>query len=51
MPEGQAPHVVVLTPGFPADVADETCIPAIRTWVEGLRAARPHWDITVLALQ
>jgi glycosyltransferase involved in cell wall biosynthesis len=43
--------VVILTPGFPADESDSTCIPALQDYVECLHQQFPELNISVLAFQ
>ena len=42
-------HIVILTPGFPKNEADTTCIPALQIYVKALRDISGY-DITVVAV-
>ncbi|MCB9232649.1 MAG: glycosyltransferase family 4 protein [Bacteroidia bacterium] len=44
-------HVLMITPGFPADEGDSTCIPALQEYVLALRVSHPGLKISVIALQ
>ncbi len=41
--------LVIVTPGFPENEADSTCIPALQVFVKGLRANYPSLNIIVIA--
>jgi glycosyltransferase involved in cell wall biosynthesis len=43
--------LVILSPGFPKDEADSTCIPGLQVFVKGLKEICPGLDIIVLAFQ
>jgi glycosyltransferase involved in cell wall biosynthesis len=43
--------IVILTPGFPADESDSSCIPALQDYVSGLHKKFPDLKIIVLAFQ
>jgi glycosyltransferase involved in cell wall biosynthesis len=43
--------LVILTPGFPKNEADSTCIPALQIFVKGLKEICPGLDVVVLAFQ
>lgn len=43
--------LVILSPGFPKNEADSTCIPALQVFVKGLKGICPGLDIVVLAFQ
>ncbi|GAC1311599.1 MAG: hypothetical protein NVSMB24_31440 [Mucilaginibacter sp.] len=43
--------LVILTPGFPRNEADSTCIPALQVFVKGLEDVCPGLDIIVLTFQ
>lgn len=42
-------HVAVITPGFPADEQDTTCIPALQDWVYA-QARSGHTALTIISL-
>lgn len=44
-------RILLITPGFPADESDTTCIPALWTWVKGYAARYPEDELHVIALQ
>ncbi|MBS1690214.1 MAG: hypothetical protein JSS96_15905, partial [Bacteroidetes bacterium] len=50
MPEQQK-TLVILSPGFPKDEADTTCLPTQQLFVKGLQAAYPDLKIVVLAFR
>lgn len=50
MPEQQK-TLVILSPGFPKDEADTTCLPTQQLFVKGLQAAYPDLKIIVLAFR
>lgn len=45
-----AKHIVMITPGFPWDEADSTCIPALQAFVEALALTCAHYRISVITL-
>ena len=47
----QSKHLVILTPGFPADESDSTCLPMQQQLVLQLQRTSPLLHITVLSLQ
>ena len=47
----QSNHLVILTPGFPADESDSTCLPMQQQLVLQLQRSSPLLHITVLSLQ
>lgn len=47
----KASTLVVLSPGFPRNEADTTCLPAQQLLLRGLRALRPNLRLVVLAFQ
>lgn len=47
----QEKTLVILTPGFPKDEADSTCLPMQQQLVKSLRINNPGLNITVLAFQ
>src|SRR5688572_28298506 len=47
----QSKHLVILTPGFPVDESDSTCLPMQQQLVLQLQRSSPLLHITVLSLQ
>jgi len=45
------PTLVILSPGFPKDEADTTCLPPKQLFVRLLKEQFPHLDIIVIAFQ
>ena len=45
-----APHVLLVTPGFPADDNDSLCIPPVQLMLRALATRRPDVRLSVLAL-
>lgn len=45
------PGVVFMTPGFPADESDTSCLPAVQNYVAALAAARRDLEVHVIAFQ
>jgi glycosyltransferase involved in cell wall biosynthesis len=45
------PTLVILSPGFPGDEADTTCLPAQQTLVRLLRSQDPGLNIVIIAFQ
>lgn len=45
------PALVILSPGFPANEADTTCLPAQQDFVRLLRETRPALEIIIIAFQ
>jgi glycosyltransferase involved in cell wall biosynthesis len=43
--------LIVLTPGFPRDESDSTCIPFLQTHLLALKRSKPELEIVVLSLQ
>jgi glycosyltransferase involved in cell wall biosynthesis len=43
--------LVILTPGFPVNEADSTCLPPQQVFVRGLKQGYPNLNIIVLALE
>ena len=43
--------LIILTPGFPKDESDTTCIPARQILVKALHAVNPHITIIIIAFQ
>lgn len=44
-------HILFLTPGFPQDEQDGTCIPPFQSYLKCLRREHPGWRISVIAFQ
>ncbi|MFD0750607.1 glycosyltransferase [Mucilaginibacter calamicampi] len=51
MKYNRAKTLVILTPGFPADENDSTCVPPRQIFVRALKQLHPELNIIVLALQ
>src|SRR4051812_44758011 len=47
----EAKTLIVLTPGFPADEADSTCLPFIQTLIKAMRKNNPEAEIVILSFQ
>ena len=47
----QPKALVILSPGFPKDEADSTCVPAQQVFVKNLKQNFPHLTIVVLTFQ
>ena len=43
--------IIILTPGFPASVADSTCLPMQQHFVKTLKQLYPDLNIIVLSFQ
>ncbi|MFM6924766.1 MAG: glycosyltransferase family 4 protein [Ferruginibacter sp.] len=43
--------LIILTPGFPASVADSTCLPMQQSFVKALKQNYPSLDIIILSFQ
>lgn len=43
-------HLVLLTPGFPANEQDTNCIPPLQSYVQTLAAQSTNYQVTVLSL-
>lgn len=43
--------LLLITPGFPRDAMDSTCVPPLQEYLIALRAARPDLSIAVIATQ
>ena len=43
--------LVILTPGFPENEADTTCLSHLQTFVKALKVVRPHLTIKILTFQ
>ncbi len=43
-------NILFLTPGFPADENDSTCIPALQDFIKGLRLQEPDLAISIISL-
>jgi len=44
-------HLLLLTPGFPVDEDDSTCIPPLQAFVKRFRETHPEGRLSVIALQ
>ena len=44
-------HLVILTPGFPQDEEDSSCIPPLQDFVKALSRTKPDWKISVISFQ
>jgi len=44
------PRILLITPGFPADEDDTTCIPALQVYARGLAESLPDYAFEVVAL-
>ncbi len=44
-------QILVITPGFPSDENDSTCIPALQDYVKALQSNCPDYIISVISLQ
>lgn len=44
-------HLVFLTPGFAANEEDSVCTPYLQAYFSALREARPHWRLSIVAMQ
>lgn len=44
-------HLLIITPGFPADEQDTACLPALQQFLLSYQKTIPSTDITVLSLQ
>src|SRR6187402_588417 len=49
--ETQPKTLVILTPGFPANEADSTCVPPQQIFVKALKEVNPDLNIVVLTFQ
>ena len=43
--------LVILTPGFPANEDDTTCIPSMQIFVRGLKQSKPQLHVVVISFQ
>lgn len=43
-------HILIITPGFPADENDSTCLPMIQQYLMGFRKIHPDFNFTVVSL-
>lgn len=43
-------NILLITPGFPADENDTTCIPALQDFIKGLNRFEPNLSITIISL-
>lgn len=43
--------LIIVTPGFPKDEADTTCLPYIQMFIKGLQKAYPDLQISIVTLQ
>ena len=46
--KNEKPTIIILTPGFPADEADSTCLPLLQSVVTELKENYPRLDLVVL---
>jgi glycosyltransferase involved in cell wall biosynthesis len=44
-------HLCILTPGFPADVQDDKCMPYLQDYLRAVRAQHPETRISVISFQ
>lgn len=51
MPQSQLNTLIILTPGFPANEEDSTCIPPQQLFVKALKEVNPELNIIVLTFQ
>jgi glycosyltransferase involved in cell wall biosynthesis len=49
--QNESPGLVILSPGFPSDELDTTCLPPIQQFCRMLKAEYPHLRVTVIAFQ
>lgn len=50
MSQGEIKRLLIITPGFPADEQDTTCLPAVQQFVICYRRRFPQTDITIISL-
>ncbi len=50
-PSPVAIDLLILTPGFPADGSDDSCVPTLQEYLIALRSMRPDLRIAVIATQ
>ncbi len=43
--------LIVITPGFPSNESDDTCLPAHQTFIRSLNKVFPHLKIVIISLQ
>ena len=48
---GENDHILILTPGFPKDEEDSTCIPPLQTYLKAFQQQFPETKISVIAFQ
>jgi glycosyltransferase involved in cell wall biosynthesis len=46
-----SPHIVFLTPGFPAGLDDDSCIPALHVFTRAFKQRFPQISLSVISLQ
>lgn len=51
MSTNRSKTLIIITPGFPANEDDSTCLPPQQTFVKALKEVNPQLDIIVLTLQ
>ncbi len=44
-------HIVILTPGFPKNEQDTTCIPPLQAYVENFTAIHPEIKMSIISFQ
>lgn len=45
------PTFIILTPGFPADESDTTCLPAFQQFAQSVKKLYPQYQLTVITFQ
>ncbi|HVS97510.1 MAG TPA: glycosyltransferase [Puia sp.] len=51
MPKDKPPVLVILSPGFPADVGDSACLPAQQVFVRALNRSFPRLRVVIVAFE
>lgn len=44
-------RLLFIVPGFPADEADTSCVPAVYTFVRGIARLHPHVEVRIVTMQ